>query len=379
MRRTISVVLDPHPALVETIRQCNDCCNFFLRLGFSRRTYSRRKLQALGYYDARARWPQLQSSLVQGARDCAANMLKRGKLAGLPRKKSTSAIRYNRRTFTAFLERGTLSVTTVEGRLRVPLRIARYFDKYRHGEVVALRVRNDHGHLRADLIVGLADVPAREVGNPRVVGMDRGIVNAAVLSTGRFFTSKALRAVRSRYAYSRRCLQAAGTRSAKRHLRRLRGRERRFQADVNHCIAKRVAGMDFDVLALEDLKIRRDKRLGQRFNRRLGRWAFAQLEAFLAYKLEAVGKRLVKVPPAYTSRLCFRCGHLGVRTGSSYRCPVCGLRLNADLNAARNIARLGMTLVGRSLVNGPIVAGGETALRPSVEPSYKPPLSMGGS
>jgi transposase len=137
--------------------------------------------------------------------------------------------------------------------------------------------------------------------------------------------------------------------------------------------------MDFDVLALEDLRVRRAKKLGKRFNRRLGGWAFAQLEAFLAYKLEAVGKRRVKVPPAYTSRRCSRCGTLGVRTGCSFRCPVCGLRLHADLNAARNIARLGMTWAGRSVVNGLIVAGGETAPSPAVEPSYEPPLSMGGS
>jgi transposase len=130
---------------------------------------------------------------------------------------------------------------------------------------------------------------------------------------------------------------------------------------------------------LEDLRIRRHKRLGRRFNRRLGGWAFAQLEAFLAYKLEEVGKCVVKVSPAYTSRLCSRCGNRGVRAGSNYRCPVCGLRLHADLNAARNIARLGMTLVGRPLVNGPIVAGGETEVKSSVEPSYKPPISMGGS
>jgi hypothetical protein len=119
----------------------------------------------------------------------------------LPRKKAASAIRYNQRTFTAFLERGTLSVTTVEGRLRVPLRIAPYFDKHQQGDLVALRVRNDHGRLRADLVVEVAGVSVRAVETPWVVGMDRGIVNAAVLSTGRFFSSRALRAVRGRYAF----------------------------------------------------------------------------------------------------------------------------------------------------------------------------------
>jgi IS605 OrfB family transposase len=379
MRRAIRVVLDPNPAFVETIRQFNDCCNFFLGVGFSRSTSAKRKLQALGYYEARARWPPLQSSLIQGARDCAADMLRREKLARLPHKKAASAIRYNTRTFKAFRERGTLSLTTVEGRLRVPLRIARYSDKYQSGQVVALRVRNDHGILRADLIVEVAGGAAPAVETPRVVGMDRGIVHAAVLSTGRFFNSRALRAVRGRYAFTRRCLQAAGTRPAKRHLRRLRGRERRFQAAVNQRIAKNVAGMSLHVVASEDLRVPRAKRRGRRFNRRLGGWAFAQLEAFLTYKLDEVGKRVVKVPPAYTSRRCSRCDKLGIRAGCSFRCPLCGLRLHADLNAARNIAHLGKTLVGRSPVNGPIVAGGETEHSRSVEPSYKPPISMSGS
>jgi IS605 OrfB family transposase len=140
-----------------------------------------------------------------------------------------------------------------------------------------------------------------------------------------------------------------------------------------------VTALNFHVLALEDLAIRRHKRLGKRLNRELGGWAFAQLEAFLAYKLEEVGKRVVKVPPAYTSRRCSRCGNLGIRTGSNYRCRVCGLRLHADLNAARNIARLGRTLVGRSIINGPIVAGGEMEHSRSVEPSYKPPISTDAS
>lgn len=379
MQRTISCVLDPDPAISYTIRCFNECCNFFLKLGFENRTHSKCKLQTLGYYGARELWPGLQSSLVQGARDCAADMLKRERLKRLPVKKATSAVRYNQRTFKAFLESNALSLSTVRGRIRVPLRIAPYFDRYRKGTVASVRVRDDHGMLRASLVMELPDVPKRDVAEPEVVGMDRGINNLAVLSTGDFFNSRAVRDVRGCYAYNRRCLQSAGTRSARRHLRRLRGRERRFQTDVNHRIAKTVAAMDMDILALEDLDIKKDRKLGRRFNRKLGGWAFAQLEAFLAYKLEERGKSLVKVPPEYTSKMCSRCGNLGVRKGRGFRCPICGCRLDADLNAARNIASLGKAQAGRPFVNGPIVAGDDAEHRTSVEPSCKPPISMGGS
>lgn len=201
-------------------------------------------------------------------------MLRRERLRRLPVKKATSAVRFNQRTFKAFLESNKLSLSTVRGRIKIPLGIAPHFDRYRKGMVAAVRVRNDHGMLRADLVMELPDVPKRDVAEPAVVGMDRGMNNIAVLSTGEFFNSKAVRNVRGCYAHNRRCLQSVGTRSARRHLRRLRGRERRFQTDVNHRIAKTVAAMDMDVLALEDLNIRKDRKLGRRFKRKLGGWAF---------------------------------------------------------------------------------------------------------
>jgi IS605 OrfB family transposase len=379
VERTITVKLEPSEAVRHTVRIFNEATNFFLRLGFYNRTHSKRKLQTLGYYEARGRWPALQSSLVQGARDCAADMLKRERCRRLPFKRPGTAARFNQRTFKAFLDSGSLSLTTVNGRLKVPLRIPECFRKYVGGKIKALRVRVVDHNLLADLVVELPDVPTKAIANPRVVGIDRGINNIAVTSNGGFFNSKHLRNVRGRYAYLRGELQSAGTRSAKRHLKRLSGRERRFQADVNHSIAKEIVEADFDVLALEDLSIKRDKRLGKEFNRKLGRWAFAQFETYLRYKSEDCGKQVISVPPEYTSQMCSRCGNLGIREGHSFRCPVCGNSLNADLNAARNIASLGNALVGRPTVNGPIVATSDAEHRISVEVSYKPPISTGDS
>lgn len=379
MQRTITIKLGNCPSISSTVQQFNLCCNFFLELGFDNRTCSKRQLQSLGYYEARERWPSLQSSLVQGARDCAADMLKRERCARLPVKRPTSAVRYNQRTFKAYLDSGILSLTTVDGRLKIPIRIPDYFKRYSHGKVAALRVFQRKGVLFANLVVELPDVPTKEVESPKVLGVDRGIDRTAVLSNNIFFNSSAIKNVRGRYAYLRQRLQAAGTRSAKRHLRRLAGRERRFQADVNHCLAKKIAYMDFDVVVLEDLCVRMEKRLGRKFNSKLGGWAFGQLEEFLTYLLEELGKILLKVPAEYTSQRCSRCGNLGHRKKHSFKCPVCGLSLDADLNAARNIAQLGMALLGRPIVNGPIVACGEAGPAGPVEHIYKPPNLLGGS
>lgn len=59
----------------------------------------------------------------------------------------------------------------------------------------------------------------------------------------------------------------------------------------------------------------------------------------LAYKAENAGTQVVTVNPAYTSQACSGCGvivpkDLSVRVHS---CPDCGLTLDRDVNAARNI------------------------------------------
>ncbi|MGC8585449.1 MAG: transposase, partial [Thermoplasmata archaeon] len=88
----------------------------------------------------------------------------------------------------------------------------------------------------------------------KVLGIDRGIKNIAVLSNNIFFNSKHLREVKGRYQYLKRRLQHLGTRSAKRKLRKISGRERRFVRDVNHVISKKIVSLPYDIFALKSLK-----------------------------------------------------------------------------------------------------------------------------
>jgi len=75
---------------------------------------------------------------------------------------------------------------------------------------------------------------------------------------------------------------------------------------------------------------------------------------------------------------CSGCGNLGIRKKHDFRCPLCGLNLDADLNAARNIAQLGIALLGRLIVNQPIVACDDAGHACPAEHSYKPPNLLGG-
>ncbi|MFX1507401.1 MAG: hypothetical protein ACFFDC_15065, partial [Promethearchaeota archaeon] len=130
MQRTMQSPLPVDNELLETIKTYNKAVQYVIDSGWSRRTFSKNSLHFKTYKDLRKRYPCLQSSLVQCARDMAADMLKREKFKhNRPIKSLFSGIRYNQRTFTPFLETGMISISTVVGRKRYPLVIPKYFQQ----------------------------------------------------------------------------------------------------------------------------------------------------------------------------------------------------------------------------------------------------------
>ena len=77
--------------------------------------------------------------------------------------------------------------------------------------------------------------------------------------------------------------------------------------------------------------------------------AWSSFIAALSYKAEEAGRTFVSINPAYTSQLCSRCHSLVPKTLEDriHSCPICGLQIDRDLNAAYNILALGIHSVGR--------------------------------
>lgn len=165
-------------------------------------------------------------------------------------------------------------------------------------------------------------------------------------------------------------LQRKGTRSAKRHLKKMRRSWSRFMRSANHLIANSIlAGLaPGDTLVLEELTGIRDRcrhRKGQRglFHR----WSFFQLRSFLAYKAEQRGIQVLAVDPRNTSRTCPRCCHCDKanrKQQSMFCCQSCGYTANADYVAATNLRQKGIALLARPLSDGP---------------SCQPPVSLFGT
>jgi putative transposase len=180
------------------------------------------------------------------------------------------------------------------------------------------------------------------------LGIDLGIVHLATDSEGETFSGEAVEKTRQRHHALRQRLQKRGTKSAKRHLKQLSGKEARFRKNTNHVISKRIvqkAKAKKQAIAIEELRHirKRTERTVKHSQRaRHSSWAFGQLRAFLSYKAALAGVPLHTVDPRNTSRTCHVCGHCAKanrKSQAAFCCVACGHTDNADRNAAINISR----------------------------------------
>ena len=215
-------------------------------------------------------------------------------------------------------------------------------------------------YLMVSLEIELPDIDPTTI--TRISGVDVGMrylaVETDLNNKSAFYSGKASRHRANQYQKARRTLQRKDTRSAKRRLIALSGRERRFIADVNHQMSKEIAKPN-SLIGLENLTGIRDrtksksgkKAVGsndptskkqRRANRNRARWSFAELHSYIDYKANLVGSLATKVPAHYTSQSCPKCGHTSKANrpnkGLMFRCKCCGNELHADLVGARNIA-----------------------------------------
>lgn len=187
-----------------------------------------------------------------------------------------------------------------------------------------------------------------------VVGIDRGLrfltVSYDEQGKTEFVSGKKIAAKRHKFQEVRRRLQSKGTKSAKRKLKALSGRENRWMSDINHQITKTLVekyGKD-TLFVLEDLtgvsfeESNLSRTAKQNYD--LRSWAFYQLEQFLAYKAHENRSEVLKVSAQYTSQRCPKCGAIHKENRDHhkhlYSCR-CGYKSNDDRIGAMNIQLLG--------------------------------------
>jgi putative transposase len=384
VQRTIRLQLDPTlaqaTALAETSRQFAAVFNAVCAYGWQQREKNGSELHRALYYPLKADYPALVSDLHIQARVKATEALKsaralqrKGRRVSQPCSQACPP-RYNLHTYRVDWERQTVRLSLVGGRETIRFRMPDYSAKYAGYPTDTADLVEQEGRWWLHVVVTL---PAPEIEpTDHVVGVDLGINRPAVTSTNRFLGKKAWKAIEGRRFHLKRALQKKGTKSAKRHLKRVRNRQRRFRRDCDHVLSKQIVqsvepGSTIVVENLKDIRKRMKAKRRTETKRRMHSWSFAQLKGFIEYKAEERGCTVAGVEPRHTSQMCRCCGHVARtnrRSQSVFICRKCGYHLNADLNAARNIAakyhaESGKPAIGGLCVNQPIVSNPSPGVR----------------
>lgn len=212
-----------------------------------------------------------------------------------------------------------------------------------------------NNNLMLNILIDLPDNKKNEYIEGRVLGVDLGVKYPAYVCLNddtyiRQHIGESLellkqreirRSQRSRIQQQLKNVKGGKGRDKKlKALENLKTNERNFVKNYNHNISKRV--VEF-AKKYKCEKINLEKLQKDGFdNLILSNWSYYELQRMIEYKAAREGIKVNYIDPAYTSQTCSRCGNIDKenrQTQEQFICTKCDFKLNADHNAAINIAR----------------------------------------
>ena len=185
------------------------------------------------------------------------------------------------------------------------------------------------------------------------IGIDVGLNSFMALSNGEFIDNprffrrdeKALAKAQRRFEKVKHKHRAKAHRKTKKVVSRIHERICNRRHDFVHQSARKLVNR-FGVFAVEKLNVN-----GMVKNHCLAKSisdaSWSMFRTVLTSKAESAGREVIAVNPAYTSQDCHKCGFRAKKKLSErwHNCPMCGLVLDRDTNAAINILALGQQCV----------------------------------
>jgi putative transposase len=331
--------------LSETQKAYVVALNHTSQVAFEKKVFNSVALHHVTYRDVRE-ITRLPANLACSARCMVAEAYKRDK-EKRHRWKEAAAMRYDARTLTVKLDQQYATLTTLDGRARVSLVLADYHRQYLDGtwEIEPTAGVSRKGRTWYLHLIATKDIP--DSPQPKVIGVDSGIVRIATVNTGKTFKGGIIKHIRERRFKQRRDLQSARhkSRNQRRLLKRLAGKEKRsvdwLLWNVANEIVDEALKAGAGTIVVEDLKgIRARIKVAKKQRLIHHGWPFSSLFLKMAHVASRHGIKVESVDARNTSRTC-RCGHVDKAnrtTQSTFRCVVCGYSHNADYVASHNIA-----------------------------------------
>ncbi len=334
----VKVTFEESKRVLETLQAAQDCWNECSKIYFKKPEGGLKSIHDRCYRKVRKKVRKAPAQLViksEQAVLAAFRSIKSNKqeLKKAPVKKKFS-LQLDKRIYS--LKADSISVTAVGGK-RVAGKLLLY---PRAVELMGLGFGDPNLIYRDGefLLVFPCNTPTPICSDKSCIGVDLGLNCAVATSEGIFLTRTNFNKKLRRFSWNKRKLKSKGTKSARKHLRKASRRHGNMSKNFTHLCTNAVLSTSADVIVLESLSSIKHKNRGKHTNRRYGEWAIGEFRTILEYKAQALGKRVVTVNPAYTSKEDWRGIQAGERKGRRYYGSD-GVVWDADWNAAMNIAR----------------------------------------
>ncbi len=258
----------------------NAACNAISETAWLNRTFGKYLLQTLLYRDLRSEFGLSAQMAVRAIAKVAESYLVDRSVQHTI--EPHGALVCDQRLL-SFKGSDRVSILTLDGRIVAPIIVP----DYRETDRATIKGQMDLVYVREIFyLMAVVEVPEEPMIEPdEVIGVDLGIVNLAATSDGTTFSGDPCTTVRKKFAAITAKLQKAATWDAKKHLKRLSGRERRFKRDMNHIISKAIVRTAKDTrrgIALENLEGIRPRISVTKAQRlAIGKWAFFELANFI--------------------------------------------------------------------------------------------------
>jgi putative transposase len=322
-----------------------------------RREWNRTKHQVAPWWAENSK--EAYSSGLDGLARALANWVasrngqRRGRPMGFPRAKkkgrSRDACRFTTGQIKVLSDRKHIQLPRI-GVLKTHESTRKLARRLEHGtaRILAATITRTADHWFVSFTVEVERAIPTGNGNAGVVGVDVGIRHLAVLSTGltianpRALERSLHKLRRLNRELARRKPNSKRRNQSRRRLARTHARAANIRQDALHKLTTALA-VEQGTVVVEHLNV-----AGMVRNRRLARaisdTGIGQLRRLLAYKTAWYGSRLVVADPFFpSSKTCSGCGWVKAKltlAERTFRCEACGLVIDRDLNAARNLAKL---------------------------------------
>jgi len=229
------------------------------------------------------------------------------------------------------------------------------------GNIKTVTVTRRNGKYYACFTVETEPVLLHKTG--RAVGIDMGVSAFVATSDGLLVQSPQTyrkaekRLKRLQREVSRRKKGSNRRRKSVQKLASVHEKIANQRKDIAHKTARYLVN-NYDLIIHEDLQIKNMVK-NHHLAKSIQDSGWGMFFDILAYKAEDAGKQVVKVNPHNTSQMCSGCGHIVKKTLAVriHKCPHCGLELDRDINAARNILATALSITGSDGAFGDGLAG----------------------